>query len=146
MTQAASALLAKPVIKISASMPELRICFKSSRAVSTIQKMPNGKYVVVKVYENEVTECNKYSEAKREAEGAAMMPVPDKVSTVNPALKTFTKADRVVSVIRKTPEGKYIVVKLYDEEATECSHHKTAEKEATGAAMKQAPRTTKDAA
>lgn len=146
MTQAASTLLAKPVIKISANMPELRICYKSSRAVATIQKMPNGKYVVVKVYEDEVTEVDKYSQARREAEGAAMMPAPDQASASKSNLQLFWKADRVVSVIRKNAAGKYIVVKLYEEEVTECGHHKTAQKEASGAAMSQAPRTTKDAA
>lgn len=146
MTQAATNLLARPVIKISSNMPELRICFLSGRAVSTIQKMPNGKYVVVKVYENSITECNRYSEARKEAEGAAMFADPDKAPSSKTGLKTFHKSDRITSFIQKNDEGKYIVVKLYEEEVTECSHHKTAEKEATGAAMKQAPRTTKDAA
>lgn len=76
MTHAALTSQAKPVIKIVGNNPDFRICYRSSRAISTIQKMPNGKYVVVKLYEEETTECDHYSTAKKEAASAAMTQAP----------------------------------------------------------------------
>lgn len=146
MTNTAQSASAKPVIKIASNKPGLRICFKSSRAISTIQKMPNGKYVVVKVYEQEVTEFDKYSEAKQEAISAAMMPAtPEKTEEV-PDLHICHKAGRAVSTIQKMPDGRWQVVKLYEERASDFEELSAAEHVATNAAMKQPPRTTKDAA
>lgn len=66
----------KPVIKFAHNNTDLRICYKSSRAVSTIQRLPCGKYQVVKLYESEVTVCNTYTEARDEAQSAAMTQAP----------------------------------------------------------------------
>jgi ribosomal protein L34E len=148
MTQTSSNQV-KPVIKFVNDSSEIRVCFKSSRAVSTIQKMPNGRYVVVKVYEEEVTECDKYSEAKQEAESAAMLPATTHSthhSKENPDLKVCYKAGRAISTIHRMPDGKFQVIKLYEEKATAHYAFAIAEEVATNAEMKQAPRTKKDAA
>jgi hypothetical protein len=75
MTQAAENQV-KPVIKRALNNPDLRICYKSTRAISTIQKMADGKYQVVKLYDGEVTECKEYSEAREEACRAAFTQAP----------------------------------------------------------------------
>jgi len=66
----------KPIIKQSENNPDVRICYKSQRAVSTIVKMPDGNYVVVKLYEGEVVDCPNYSKASKEAKTAAMTQAP----------------------------------------------------------------------
>lgn len=65
-----------PIIKYSKNDSNLRICYKSGRAISTIQKMEDGKYKVVKLYEEEVKECDSYSIAREEAMSAAMTQAP----------------------------------------------------------------------
>lgn len=137
----------KPVIKMLSKDSDIRVCYKSSRAVSTIQKMPNGKYQVVKVYEKEVTECVKYAEARQEAESAAMLPAPIHATQENPDLVVCYRAGRAISTIQRLPNGRWMVVKLYEEDrATAHSQFAVAEEVAANAAMKQAPRTKKDAA
>ena len=145
MTQAASSEV-KPVIKFLNDYSDIRVCYKSSRAVSTIQKMPNGKYQVVKVYEGEITECKKYSEAKQEAESAAMLPAPQQAPQDNSDLVVCYRGGRAVSTIQKQPSGRWMVVKLYEDRATAHTEFSAAEEVATSAAMKHAPRTKKDAA
>lgn len=66
---------AEPVIKI-ANDPGVRICYKSSRAVSMIEKMPDGRYRVVKLYEGTVETCDTYKQAAEEAKSAAMTQQP----------------------------------------------------------------------
>ena len=75
MTQAATNQV-EPVIKFSHNSPDIRICYKSSRAISTIEKMPNGLYRVVKLYEGEVKDCDTYTEAREEAKNASMTQAP----------------------------------------------------------------------
>jgi hypothetical protein len=66
----------EPVIKYSKNSTDVRICYKSGRAVSTIQKMEDGKYRVVKLYEEEVTDCGTYNIAREVAKSAAMTQAP----------------------------------------------------------------------
>lgn len=109
--------------------------------------MPNGKYQVVKVYEQEITEFDKYSEAKQEAISAAMMPAPTENKAEElPNFHICHKAGRAISTIQQMPDGRWQVVKLYEERASDYEDLSAAEHVATHAAMKQAPRTTKDAA
>lgn len=163
---------AQPVVKIASNKPGLRICFKSSRAISTIQKMPNGKYVVVSVYEEKIAEFDKYSEAKQEAISAAMLPAATDESPVvqqpvvqaevealdgehpeaahepeqPPELQVCHKSGRAISTIQKMPDGRWQVVELYGEKVSDFEELSSAEKVAINAALKQPPRTTKDAA
>ena len=76
MTQAAMELESKPVIKMLNDNSDYRVCYKSSRAVSIIQKMPDGKYVVVKLYDGEVTDHDSLGKARVEACSAAMTQAP----------------------------------------------------------------------
>lgn len=147
MTKTAESILAKPVIKIANKELGLRICYKSSRAVSTIQKMPDGKYVVVEVYKKIIHEYPKYSQAKKAAESAPMLPgrKSAKQAPVT-ALQVVERSGRAISTIQKMPDGKWMVVELYEERANEFDEHSIALEVAESAAMKQAPRTTKDAA
>lgn len=71
---------AAPVIKYSANSTDVRICYKSTRAVSTIEKLPNGLYRVVKLYEAEVQDCDNYTIARDVAMSAAMTQAPRKRS------------------------------------------------------------------
>ncbi|MNC04881.1 hypothetical protein D3C87_1932250 [compost metagenome] len=66
----------EPVIKFANNNPDLRICYKSSRAISTIQRLPDGTYQVVKLYEGEVSEFVNYTKARTEAMSAAMTQAP----------------------------------------------------------------------
>lgn len=81
MSQAAASST-RVVIKRSASNPDMRICSRSSRVISTIEKMPNGKYRVVKLYEDVTVERDLYGQAKVEAMGAAMTLSEPKVHVV----------------------------------------------------------------
>ncbi|MDX9668658.1 hypothetical protein [Pseudomonas sp. P8_250] len=108
--------------------------------------MPDGKYKVVKLYDGEVSECNKYSEAKQAASSAAMMPAPAATANGTPDLVVCYKSDRAISTIQKMADGRWMVVKLYEEKAAEFDTFWVAEQVATNAAMTQAPRTKKDAA
>ena len=148
MTKTAHNILAKPVIKIASKKLALRICYVSSRAVSTIQKMPDGRYVVVNVYEKKIAEYDKYSQAKQAAERASMVPSshPSPKEVPDTVLQVCHKAGRAISTIQKMPDGKWQVVKLYEERVNEYTKYSTAEEVATRAAMQHAPRTTKDAA
>lgn len=75
MTQTANNLV-KPVIKFLSKDSDLRVCYKSSRAVSTIQKMADGRYQVVKLYDGEVGQFDDYNEAREVACSAAMTQPP----------------------------------------------------------------------
>lgn len=75
MTQTASNQV-EPVIKYLNDKSDIRICYKSSRAVSMIQKMPDGRYQVVKLYDGQITECDNYNEAREEACSAGMTKAP----------------------------------------------------------------------
>lgn len=148
MTKTAHNILAKPLIRMASKKLGLRICYLSSRAVSTIQKMPDGTYVVVNVYEKKITQYDKYSQARKAAERASMVPFRRKSPKEAPetVLQVCHKAGRAISTIQKMPDGKWMVVKLYEENAREYDEYSVAEEVATRAAMQQAPRTTKDAA
>lgn len=74
MTQQAQSV--EPIIKYSANSTDVRICYKSSRAISTIEKMANGLYRVVKLYEGEVQDCDNYTIAREVAKNAAMTQAP----------------------------------------------------------------------
>jgi hypothetical protein len=58
-------------IKISANSSDVRIAYVNGRAVSTIVKLENGHYRVVKLYDQYVKDCDTYSEARQEAIHAA---------------------------------------------------------------------------
>lgn len=82
MSQVAAASSTRVVIQRSTSNPDLRICSRSSRIISTIEKMPNGKYRVVKLYEDVMLERDLYGQAKVEAMSAAMTLSEPKVTVV----------------------------------------------------------------
>lgn len=148
MTKTAHNILAKPLIRIASKELGVRICYLSSRAVSTIQKMPDGRYVVVNVYDKKISEYDKYSEARSAAEKAPMVPFRRRSPLEAPdsVLQVCHKAGRAISTIQLQPDGKWMVVKLYEEDATKYDEYLTAEEVAASAAMQHAPRTTKDAA
>lgn len=65
----------EPVIKIT-SDPGVRVCYNSSRAISTIVKMADGKYQVIKLYEGITETCDTYRQAADSAKSAAMTQQP----------------------------------------------------------------------
>lgn len=148
MTKTAESILAKPVIKIADKQLGLRICYKSSRAVSTIMKMPDGKYTVVEVYKKIIhDELPSYAVAKRVAESAAMQKGRRSPKQALPtSLQVVERQGRAVSTIQKMPDGRWMVVELYEERAESFDEHFQALEVADNAAISQAPRTTKDAA
>lgn len=148
MTKTANSISAKPVIKIANKELGLRICYKSSRAVSTIQKMPDGTYVVVEVYKKIIhDELPSYAVAKRVAESAPMLKGRRSPRQALPtALQVVERQGRAVSTIQKMPDGRWMVVELYEERAETVDDHSAALEVAENASMKHAPRTTKDAA
>lgn len=82
MSQVAAASSTRVVIKRSTSNPDMRICSRSSRVISTIEKMPDGKYRVVKLYEDKTIERDRYKDAAAEAMSAAMTLSEPKVQVV----------------------------------------------------------------
>jgi len=57
-------------IKIANNTSDVRICYRNNRAVATIVKQADGKYRVVNLYAQDVTDCDSYSEAREKAMGA----------------------------------------------------------------------------
>lgn len=54
-------------MKILKNTSDARIAYVNNRAVSTIIKLENGNYRVVKLYEGYAKDCETYSEAREEA-------------------------------------------------------------------------------
>ena len=54
-------------IKMLKNSSEMRVCYNNNRAISTIIKLDNGNYRVIKLYEAEAKDCDTYSEAREEA-------------------------------------------------------------------------------
>jgi len=54
-------------IKLAANTSDIRIAYVNGRAVSTIVKLENGNYRVVKLYDQYVKDCETYSEARTTA-------------------------------------------------------------------------------
>ncbi|MNY39653.1 hypothetical protein D3C86_1743470 [compost metagenome] len=61
----------------SVNTTDIRNVFTNGRATATIVKNADGKYTVIKLYENAVQACDSYTEA-REAALAARTTSPDR--------------------------------------------------------------------
>ncbi|MNZ78405.1 hypothetical protein D3C78_969740 [compost metagenome] len=59
------------VIKFSYNTPDVRICLDKGRPISTIEKLANGNYRVVKLYEGLVEDYDSYNQARDEALNAS---------------------------------------------------------------------------